>query len=79
MENNKRLTVGKLKEALKDVPDNLLVVLSSDSGVDQPQFGSEIVVEDAYRHHYKLPDGQVFEDTGESEVDEFWIYCNEID
>lgn len=79
MENNKRLTVGKLKEALKDVPDNLLVVLSSDSGVDQPQFGSEIVVEDAYRYHYKLPDGQVFEDTGESEVDEFWIYCNEID
>lgn len=73
-----QLTVGKLKEALKDAPDNLPVILSSDSGVDQPQFGDEIIVEDAYRHHYKLPDGEVFEDTGENEVDEFWIYCNEV-
>lgn len=29
------LTVGRLREALKDVPDNLEVKLSSDTGVDQ--------------------------------------------
>lgn len=74
----KQLTVGKLKKALENVPDNLPVVLSSDSGVDQPQFGDEIIIEDAYRHHYKLPNGQVFVDTKKSEVDEFWIYCNEV-
>ena len=74
---NKSLTVGQLKEALKDVPDNIPVVLSSDTGVDQGDEG-EIVVLSAGRHNYTLPDGQVFEDTGKNYVDEFWIYCNEI-
>lgn len=75
----KVLTVGELKKALEGVPDNLEVVLSSDSGVDQSDFGGEIVIEDAYRVHYKLPDGQKFDDTGDDEVDYFTIYCNDRD
>lgn len=43
------LTVGQLKEKIKDVPDDYIVVLISDTGVDQPTFDADkIVVEDAY-------------------------------
>ena len=59
---SKVLTVGKLKEALKDVPDDLEVRLSSDSGVDQGI--GEIIIEDAYRVSYK-------------NVDYFNIYAND--
>lgn len=46
-----RLTVKKLKEALKDVPDDLEVKLWSDSGVDQCDYGDcEAIIEDAYRY-----------------------------
>ena len=58
------LTVGKLKEALKDVPDDLEVRLSSDTGVDQGE--GQIIVEDAYRVTYK-------------DVDYFSIYANDSD
>ena len=60
------LTVGRLREALKDVPDNLEVKLSSDTGVDQGE--GEIVIEDAYRRK--------FED-GSTGVDYFTIYAND--
>lgn len=30
-------------------------------------------------NHYKLPDGQKFDDTGDNEVDEFVIYVNDRD
>lgn len=60
--NNNSLTVGKLKEALKDVPDNLEVRLMSDSGVDQGN--GQIIVEDAYRVNY-------------GNVDYFSIYAND--
>lgn len=44
-----KLTVGKLKEALRNVPDDLEVELWSDSGVDQCDDDDfEVVVEDAY-------------------------------
>ena len=75
----KELTVKDLKKALEGVPDDLKVRLSSDTGVDQSDFDGIIVVEDAYRNHYKLPDGQKFDDTGENEVDEFIIYVNDRD
>ena len=75
----KELTVKDLKKALEGVPDNLKVKLSSDTGVDQSDFDGIIVVEDAYRNHYKLPDGQKFDDTGDNEVDEFIIYVNDRD
>lgn len=75
----KQLTVGELKKALEGVPDNIEVKLSSDTGVDQSDFGGEIIIEEAYRVHYKLPDGEKFDDTGDNEVDYFAIYCNDID
>lgn len=45
-----QLTVGKLREVIKDLPDDLVVELSSDTGVDQGE--GRIVVEDAYRVKY---------------------------
>lgn len=41
-----KLTVGKLKNALENVPDDLEVELWSDSGVDQSDDNSEVVVQD---------------------------------
>ena len=60
----KELTVGKLKQALKDVPDCLIVAIGSDSGVDQG--GDCCIVEDAYRVNYPG-------------VDYFTIYANYYD
>ena len=63
MSSVKELTVGQLKEALKDVPDNLKVRLSSDTGVDQGE--GEIIIESAERITY-------------GSVDYFRIYANDI-
>lgn len=68
------LTVGELRRALEGVPDELEVKLSSDTGVDQGT--GRIVVEDAYRTKYELPDGRKFED-GTTGVDYFTIYAND--
>lgn len=57
----KPFTVGDLREALKDVPDDLIVELSSDTGVDQS--GDEVIVEGANRVKY-------------ANVDYFSIYVN---
>lgn len=46
----KKLTVGQLKKALENVPDDLEVELSSDSGVDDGT--EEIVVNEAHRVNY---------------------------
>ena len=73
-----KLTVGKLRKALENVPDNLVVELWSDSGVDQSDDDSRVIVEDAYRHTYQLPDGKTFSDTGETGVDYFVIYANYV-
>lgn len=55
-----KLTVGKLRKALENVPDNLEIELWSDSGVDQCDDNDfEVVVEDAYKNG-----------------DEFIIYAN---
>ena len=64
MSRVKALTVGELKEALKDVPNDLEVKLSSDTGVDQGE--GAIVVESAERVSYGT-------------VDYFSIYANDID
>lgn len=66
----KSLTVGELKKALKNVPNDAIVRLTSDTGVDQGQCGGEIVVEDAYYIHYSGI---------EQTVDFFNIYANEED
>ena len=44
----KALTVKELKEKLNDMPDDLELRLSSDSGVDQCEEG-EIVITDAFK------------------------------
>lgn len=45
----KKLTVGELKNKLKNIPDDLEVELWSDSGVDQSDDGDfEVIVEDAF-------------------------------
>lgn len=64
----KILTVGELKEALKDVPNDVIVRLTSDTGVDQGQYG-EIVVESAHYTHYTSTTGE--------HIKFFDIYANE--
>lgn len=61
---SKNITVGELKEALKNVPDDLEVRLLSDSGVDQGE--GEIIIESAKRVSYGT-------------VDYFSIYANDVD
>ncbi len=70
-----KLVDGKIKKALENVPDELEVELWSDSGVDQSDDDSEVVIEDAYRHQHTLPDGQTYED-GTNSIDYFVIYAN---
>lgn len=62
------LTVGKLKSIIADLPDDLEVKLSSDTGVDQGM--GTIIVEDAYRTKYE---------TDSFKVDYLTIYVNDID
>lgn len=66
----KRLTVGELKAAIKDVPNELEVHFSSDT-----EEAYEIIIESARRVKYELPDGQKFDD-GTTGVDYFDIYGN---
>ena len=70
-----KLTVGKLKKALENVPNDLEVELWSDSGVDQSGDGSEVIIEDAFRHQYTLPEGEKYDD-GTNSIDYFVIYAN---
>ena len=42
----KALTAGKLRQALENVPDDVIVELASDTGVEQGE--GDIIVEDAY-------------------------------
>lgn len=64
----KALTVGELKKALKNVPNELEVRLSSDTGVDQGE--GKIIVETARRFNYT---------TKYATVDYFEIYANDYD
>lgn len=73
------LTVKELKKALKNVPDDLEVKLSSDTGLDQPRFDNdEIVLLWAREYYYKLPDEETFDD-GTNEIHYFEIYGNEVE
>lgn len=67
----KRLTVGDLRKAMDGVPDELEVRFSSDT-----EEAYEIILESARRIKYELPNGQCFDDTGETGVDYFDIYGN---
>lgn len=74
MATEKRLTVGELRKALEGVPDELEVHFSSDT-----EEAYEIILTQARRVKYELPNGQRFEDTGETGVDYFDIYGNSAD
>lgn len=67
----KAMTVGELRSALENVPDELEVRFGSDT-----EEAYEIIIEMARRVKYDLPNGQRFEDTGETGVDYFEIYGN---
>lgn len=71
--NPKAGYVKELKAALVDVPDELEVRFGSDT-----EEAYEIIIEMARRVKYELPDGQKFEDTGETGVDYFEIYGNAV-
>ena len=68
---DKRLTVGELRKALESVPDELEVHFDSDT-----EEAYEIILSNAYRVKYELPNGKRFADTGETGVDYFEIYGN---
>lgn len=67
-------TVGQLRKAMEDVPDELEVRLGSDTGVDQGS--GRVTVDGAWRTKYDLPEGQTYED-GSTGVDYFTIYAND--
>lgn len=66
-----KLTVGKLKKALENVPDELEIELWSDSGVDQCDDNDfDVVIEDAYKHDNKFIIYANYRDFFEDEEDE---------
>jgi hypothetical protein len=65
--NMKPLTVGELKNKLTNVPNDVIIKLVSDTGVDQGYCGGEIVVEDAWYHKSCI---SIYDDS-------FCIYVNE--
>lgn len=70
----KELTVGELRKALEDVNDNLIVRISSDTGVDQRD-GFECIVENAYEVNYEHKDDK----NNSTHIQYFTIYANYCD
>ena len=63
----RNITVGELRKALKNVPDDTEVILVSDTGVDQGE--GEIIIESAEYVSYG---------TTTTKVEYFGIYVNDI-
>lgn len=65
----KELTVGALKQIIENTPDDYIVTIGSDSGVDQCAYDdySVIIVEDAYESNNNLVIYANFRDEGEEE------------
>jgi hypothetical protein len=67
----KRLTVGELKQVIENIPDDFLVTIASDTGVDQCDDNDfDLVVEDAYESNNELVIYSNFRDFDEDEEDE---------
>ena len=67
----KRLTVGELKQVIENIPDNFLVTIASDTGVDQCDDNDfDLVVEDAYESNNELVIYSNFRDFDEDDEDE---------
>lgn len=67
----KRLTVGELKQVTENIPDDFLVTIASDTGVDQCDDNDfDLIVEDAYESNNELVIYSNFRDFDEDEEDE---------
>ena len=66
----KDLTVGELKKVLENVPNDTIVVLSSDTGVELGRLGGNIVVESAHYTHFTSSTGE--------HIKFLSIYANEV-
>lgn len=67
----KRLTVGELKQVIENIPDDFLVTIASDTGVDQCDDNDfDLVVEDVYESNNELVIYSNFRDFDEDEEDE---------
>ena len=67
----KRLTVGELKQVIGNIPDNFLITIASDTGVDQCDDNDfDLVVEDAYESNNELVIYSNFRDFDEDEEEE---------
>lgn len=67
----KRLTVGELKQVIENIPDDFLVTIASDTGVDQCDDNDfDLVVEDAYESNNELVIYSNFRDFDEDREDE---------
>lgn len=67
----KRLTVGELKQVIENIPDDFLVTIASDTGVDQCDDNDfDLIVEDAYESNNELVIYSNFRDFDEDEEDE---------
>ncbi|MBP3464088.1 MAG: hypothetical protein J6K45_06385 [Clostridia bacterium] len=50
-----KLTVGELKQVIENIPDDYIVTIASDTGVEQCDDNDfDIVVEDAYERNKEL-------------------------
>lgn len=50
-----KLTVGELKQVIENIPDNYIVTIESDTGVEQCEDNDfELIVEDAYESNNEL-------------------------
>ena len=66
-----KLTVGELKQVIENIPDDYIVTISSDTGVDQCDDNDfDIVVEDAYESNNELVIYANFRDFFEEEDEE---------
>lgn len=63
----KNFTVGELKKVIADLPDDLELKLSSDTGVDQGE--GRIIIENVYRVKYENKYGK---------IDYLSVYTNDI-
>lgn len=66
----KKLTVRELKQVIENIPDDFLVTIASDTGVDQCDDNDfDLIVEDAYESNNELVIYSNFRDFDEDEED----------
>lgn len=67
----RKLTVGELKQVIENIPDDYIVTIESDTGVEQCEDNDfELVVEDAYECNDELVIYANYKDFMEEEDEE---------